>query len=180
MSIKPDFFENEIEIPSEVSITKKDNVIITKGSFGSVQKDFTKMPASIDIIDKKIIIKSQGNRKKDFALVNTMQSVINNMIKGSTKGFTYKLKVVFAHFPITIKIKGKEISVDNFFGERSSRVAKIVGNDTKVTVQGDDIIVTGPNLEFVSQTAANIESSTKIKNKDSRVFLDGVYIYSKE
>ena len=180
MSIKPDFFENEIEILSEVSITKKDNMIITKGSFESVQKDFTKMTASIYIKDKKIIIKSQGNRKKDFDLVNTMQSVINNMIKGSTKGFTYKLKVVFAHFPITIKIKGKEISVDNFFGERSSRTSKIIGDDTKVTVQGEDVIISGPSIENVSQTAANLELATRIKNKDSRVFLDGVYIYSKE
>jgi len=180
MSIKPEFFENEIEIPSDVSITKKENLIITKGSFGSVQKDFTKMPAIIDIKDKKIIIRSQGNRKKDFALVNTMQSVINNMMKGATKGFTYKLKIVFAHFPITVKIKGKEISVDNFFGERSSRTSKIIGHDTKVTVQGEDIVISGPNIENVSQTAANLELATRIKNKDSRVFLDGVYIYSKE
>src|ERR687890_2199893 len=114
MSIKPDFFENEIEIPSEVSITKKDNLIITKGSFGSVQKDFTKMPAIIDLKDNKITIKSQGNRKKDFALVNTLQSVINNMVKGSSQGFTYRLKIVFAHFPISIKIKGKDVVVDNF------------------------------------------------------------------
>jgi large subunit ribosomal protein L6 len=154
MSIKPEFFENEIEIPSDVSITKKENLIITKGSFGSVQKD--------------------------FALVNTLQSVINNMIKGSTKGFTYKLKIVFAHFPITVKIKGKEIFVDNFFGERSSRTSKIIGNDTKVTVQGEDIVISGSNIEYVSQTAANLELATRIKNKDSRVFLDGVYIYSKE
>ena len=167
-------------IPSSVSITKQNNLITSKGSFGSVQKDFTKMPALIDLKDEKIIIKSQGNRKKDFALVNTMQSVINNMIKGSTIGFTYKLKIVFAHFPITVKIKGKEIFVENFFGERSARTSKIVGADTKVTVQGEDVIVTGPNIETVSQTAANLELATRIKNKDSRVFLDGVYIYSKE
>ena len=102
------------------------------------------------------------------------------MIKGSTKGFTYKLKIVFAHFPITVKIKGKEISVDNFFGERSSRNSKIIGDDTKVTVQGEDVIISGSNIENVSQTAANLELATRIKNKDSRVFLDGVYIYSKE
>ncbi len=180
MSIKPEFFINEIAIPSEVSITKQENLIITKGSFGSVQKDFTKMPATIDFQDEKIIIKSQGNRKKDFALVNTVQSVINNMIKGSSKGFTYKLKIVFAHFPITVKIKGREVSVENFFGERSPRTSKIVGNDTKVVVQGEDIVVTGPNIEHVSQTAANLELATRIKNKDSRVFLDGVYIYSKK
>lgn len=129
---------------------------------------------------KKITIRSRGNRKKDFALVNTLQSVINNMIKGSSTGFTYKLKIVFAHFPISVKIKGKDIFVENFFGERSPRTSKIIGNDTKVSVEGEDIIVKGPNIENVSQTAANLELATRIKNKDSRVFLDGVYIYSKE
>jgi large subunit ribosomal protein L6 len=180
MSIKPEFYMNEIVLPSEVSITKQENLITTKGSFGSVQKDFTKMPAIIDLQDNKITIKSRGNRKKDFALVNTLQSVINNMIKGSSQGFTYRLKIVFAHFPISIKIKGKDIVVENFFGERSPRTSKIIGNDTKVSVEGEDIIVKGPNIENVSQTAANLELATRIKNKDSRVFLDGVYIYSKE
>ena len=180
MSIKPEFYMNEIVLPSEVSITKQENLITTKGSFGSVQKDFTKMPAIIDLQDNKITIKSRGNRKKDFALVNTLQSVINNMIKGSSQGFTYRLKIVFAHFPISIKIKGKDIIVENFFGERSPRTSKIIGKDTKVSVEGEDIIVKGPNIENVSQTAANLELATRIKNKDSRVFLDGVYIYSKE
>ena len=180
MSIKPEYYLNEIVLPSEVSITKQENLIVTKGSFGSVQKDFTKMPAIIDLQDNKITIKSRGNRKKDFALVNTLQSVINNMIKGSSQGFTYRLKIVFAHFPISIKIKGKDIVVENFFGERSPRTSKIIGNDTKVSVEGEDIIVKGPNIENVSQTAANLELATRIKNKDSRVFLDGVYIYSKE
>ena len=180
MSIKPEFYVNEIVLPSEVSITKQENLVTTKGSFGSVQKDFTKMPAIIDLQDNKITIKSRGNRKKDFALVNTLQSVINNMIKGSSQGFTYRLKIVFAHFPISIKIKGKDIVVENFFGERSPRTSKIIGNDTKVSVEGEDIIVKGPNIENVSQTAANLELATRIKNKDSRVILDGVYIYSKE
>jgi len=162
MSIKPEYYMNEIVLPSEVSITKQENLITTKGSFGSVQKDFTKMPAIIDLQDNKITIKSRGNRKKDFALVNTLQSVINNMIKGSSQGFTYRLKIVFAHFPISIKIKGKDIVVENFFGERSPRTSKIIGNDTKVSVEGEDIIVKGPNIESVSQTAANLELATRI------------------
>jgi large subunit ribosomal protein L6 len=159
MSIKPEFYINEIVLPTEVSITKQENLITTKGSFGSVQKDFTKMPAIIDLQDNKITIKSQGNRKKDFALVNTLQSVINNMIKGSNQGFTYRLKIVFAHFPISVKIKGKDIFVENFFGERSPRTSRIVGNDTKVSVEGEDIIVKGPNIESVSQTAPNREGT---------------------
>lgn len=180
MSTKPEFYVNEISVPQGVSISKEQNLITTKGSNGSVQKDFTKIPTIIEVNGAKVTIKSYGNRKKDFALVNTVQSIINNMITGSTTGFTYKLKIVFAHFPISVKVKGQAVHIENFFGERSSRVSKIVGKDTKVTVQGEDVVVTGPNIENVSQTAANIESSTKIKNKDSRVFLDGVYIYSKE
>jgi large subunit ribosomal protein L6 len=38
-------------------------------------------------------------------------------------------------------------------------------------------VVQGLNLEDVSQTAANIEQATKVKKKDPRVFLDGIYVY---
>lgn len=100
------------------------------------------------------------------------------MIKGVQKGYTYKLKIVYAHFPISVKIKDRAVHIENYYGERSARISKIIGVTTKVTTEGDDIIVSGPNLEQVSQTAANIEASTKVKNKDQRVFLDGVYIYS--
>ena len=77
-------------------------------------------------------------------------------------------------------MKGQEIYVENFFGERSPRISRIVGDSTRVNVAGEDVIVQGPSLEHVSQTAANIESSTKLKDKDQRVFLDGLYIYSRE
>jgi large subunit ribosomal protein L6 len=101
------------------------------------------------------------------------------MLEGVDKGFRYKLKIVFAHFPISVKVRGRDIHVENFFGERSARISHIVGDATKVNITGDDVIVEGPSLEEVSQTAANIESSTKVKGKDQRVFLDGLYIYSR-
>ena len=110
--------------------------------------------------------------------MNTSRSLIRNMVTGVTKGFTYKLKVAYAHFPITVKIKGDEVHVENFYGERSPRISKIVG-DCKLEVQEDDVIVMGISLDDVGQTAANIEQTTKVKRKDQRVFLDGVYIYEK-
>ena len=170
----------DIEIPEKVNASKEKNVVVIKGRHGIVKKDFTKLPAYIDIEGNKIRIKPYGRRKKDLAITNTARSIINNMIKGVENGFTYRLKIVFAHFPISVKVKGKEIHVENFFGERSARVSKIIGEDTKVNVLAEDVLVQGPSLEHVSQTAANIESSTKIKNKDQRVFLDGLYIYARE
>jgi large subunit ribosomal protein L6 len=171
----------EVEIPDKIQVLKENNTIIIKGKFGLVKKDFTRLPAAIILENqKKIIIRPYGKRKKDLAVTNTAKSVIGTMIKGAENGFTYKLKTVFAHFPIAIKVKEKEVHIENFYGERSPRVSRVVGEGTIVKVLGDDVLVQGPSLEDVSQTAANIEASTKVKGKDHRVFLDGLYIYSRE
>jgi large subunit ribosomal protein L6 len=170
----------EVDIPENVEVRMEGSTVIVGGKLGTLKKDLTKLPIAVDIKDKKLVIKPPGTRKKDLAITNTTKSIIQSMIKGVERGFTYKLKVVYAHFPISVKTKGKEIHVENYFGERAPRVSYIVGDATKVNVVGEDVVVQGPSLEDVSQTAANIEFSTKLKGKDQRVFLDGLYIYSRE
>jgi large subunit ribosomal protein L6 len=178
-STKEEIFA-EIDIPVNVNARMEGNTFIVDGKLGTLRKDITKLPIAVDVKDKKLVIRPPGTRKKDLAVTNTAKSIIQSMIKGVESGFTYKLKVVYAHFPISVKTKGKEIHVENYFGERAPRVSHIVGDTTKVNVMGEDVIVQGPSLQDVSQTAANIESSTKLKGKDQRVFLDGLYIYSRE
>jgi large subunit ribosomal protein L6 len=170
----------EVEASATVTITKEGNVITVKGRLGTLKKDFTKLPATVMVQGNKVTIKPYGARKRDLAVTNTARSLIASMIKGIEEGYTYKLKIIFAHFPISVKVKGKEVHVENFFGERSPRISQIMGDATKVSVVGEDVVVQGPSLEEVSQTAANIELSTKTKGKDQRVFLDGLYVYSKE
>ena len=68
------------------------------------------------------------------------------MVHGVTKGYEYKMKVVFAHFPVTVKVKDDNVVVENFMGERSPRLAKILPG-LKVTTEGDDIIIKGASLE---------------------------------
>jgi large subunit ribosomal protein L6 len=179
MSTKDEIFA-EIDIPVNVKVRMEGNTFIVDGKLGTLRKDITRLPIAVDLKDKKLVIKPPGTRKKDLAMTNTAKSIIQSMIKGVETGFTYKLKVVYAHFPISVKTKGKEIHVENYFGERAPRVSHVVGDTTKVNVMGEDVIVQGPSLEEVSQTAANIEFSTKLKGKDQRVFLDGLYIYSRE
>lgn len=169
-----------LEIPEGISVTLEERTISVKGKLGTIKKDFTKLPAFLTVENNTVKIEPYGTRRKDFAISKTAQSIINNMIKGVQNGYKYKMKIVFAHFPITVKIKDGKVHVENFFGERKARISKIVGESTKVTIEGDDLVITGPHLEHVSQTAANIELSTRVKNKDQRVFLDGVYVYSRE
>ena len=169
-----------LEIPEGISVSLEERTVLVKGKLGTIKKDFTKLPAFLTIENNIVKIEPYGTRRKDFAISKTAQSIINNMIKGVQNGYKYRMKIVFAHFPITVKIKDGKVHVENFFGERKARISNIVGDSTKVAIEGDDIVITGPHLEHVSQTAANIELSTRVKNKDQRVFLDGVYVYSRE
>jgi large subunit ribosomal protein L6 len=165
-----------IQVPAGVEVSLEGRTVTVKGSKGTLTRDFSHEPVSIEVNGKLVKTWAEWPRKKESALVGTINSHIQNMITGVTKGFTYKLKIVFSHFPISVKLKEKTVLVENFTGERSPRKAKIIG-DVKVKIQGDDIIVQGINLENVSQTAANVEQATKVKRKDPRIFLDGLYVF---
>jgi large subunit ribosomal protein L6 len=165
-----------IQVPDDIEATLEGRKITVKGAKGTLTRDFHHAPISMEIEGKILRIWAEWPRKKEASLVGTIYSHIQNMITGVQKGFTYKLKIVFSHFPITVKVKDNMVLIENFTGERNPRKAKIVGN-AKVKIQSEDIIVQDLNLESVSQTAANIEQATKVKRKDPRVFLDGIFVY---
>jgi len=167
-----------IKIPEGVDVSVNGRAVTVTGPKGTLTRNFSDAPVIIKLQGDEISVETSWPRKKEAALVGTVYSHIKNMITGVTKGFTYKLKIVFAHFPISVKTKGNTILIENFTGERSARTAKIQG-DTKVTVKGEDVIVQGINLEDVSQTAANMEQATRVKRKDPRVFLDGIYVFER-
>ena len=164
-----------VEVADGVEVQVEGRIVTVKGEKGTFMRDFSKAPVTIELDGKTIRVRANWPRKKEAALVGTISSHIQNMIVGVTKGFTYKMKIVFSHFPISVKVKGNTVLIENFTGERSSRKARIMG-DVKVQPKGDDVIVQGINIEDVSQTAANIQRATKIKKKDPRVFLDGIYV----
>lgn len=170
--------ESVVELPEGVTASFQDRLLVVRGKLGEVKKDFRRINVNLEVSGNRVIIRPFSERKRDRIVTGTVLSLIKNMVRGVTKGFTYKLKVVYAHFPISVKVKGDTVLIENFIGERSPRIARIVG-DCKVTSEGDDIIVRGVSLEDVGQTAANLEQATRIKRKDQRVFLDGVYIYEK-
>jgi len=167
-----------LDLPNGVKGGLEGRTLKITGPLGTVTKNLWRIPVNVKVDNNAVQITPYTKKKKDVVTANTAKSLIRNMIHGVTKGFTYKLKVVFAHFPVTVKVKGDTVVIENFMGERSSRISKIVG-DCKVAIEGDDIIVKGVSREDVGQTAANLEQATKVKRKDQRIFLDGIYIYEK-
>ena len=168
-----------IQLPQGVSASVKDRVISMKGPNGSATKVFQRIPVDMEVKGSQVIVKPFTGKKKDVTSANTSSSILRAMVHGVTKGYEYKMKVVFAHFPVTVKVKDDWVVVENFMGERSPRLAKILPG-CKVTTDGDDIIIKGTSLEQIGQTAANVEQSTRINRKDQRIFLDGIYVYEKK
>ena len=153
-------FEEELDIPDSVQVTYKSQMLQVTGPLGKTHKSFKKIPVDITINEKKIMLKATGTRNKDFAIMRTAKSIIRNICEGVVEGYTIKMKIVFSHFPITVKVNEKNVLIENFQGERAPRVTKIWG-DTKVTPKGDDVIITGYVLTDVTQTAPEIENGTR-------------------
>ena len=173
----------EINIPDNIEVKLLDGKILEiKGPLGTVKKSFEGVPVHFKIEDRKIKYDIYWKGKKGAALINTIASRIKNVFIGVTKGYTYKMKAYYVHFPINVHIEGDYVVINNFTGERGSRKAKILpGVNVKVVKKGTDIdlIITGIDKDAVGQTAANIYLATKVKRKDPRVFLDGIYLYYK-
>ena len=171
--------ENTVEIPENIQLALEGRKIIVQGPKGKIVRDFTHTKLSMVKEGNTLKLSIENPRRTEAALVGTISAHVKNMIKGVSLGFIYKMKIVFVHFPTAVKVVGNEVHIENFVGERKSRIATILGN-TKVTVKQDDVIIEGIDIDEVSQTAANIQTRAKIRNKDLRKFLDGIYVYSKE
>ncbi|MFQ6074902.1 MAG: 50S ribosomal protein L6 [Candidatus Bathyarchaeia archaeon] len=167
-----------VEVPSGVEVRVEGRRVSVKGPLGVLERDFSHAGVALRRETGQIVVEASWPDKRRAALVGTIAAHMRNMITGVTKGFTYKLRVIYAHFPVMVKAQKGRVVIENFGGERRPRVAKLCG-DVEVDVKEDEIIVRGIDIRDVSQSAANIQQATKIKKKDPRVFLDGIYVYEK-
>jgi len=167
-----------IEIPEGITITLEGTLIKIRGPEGEVEKKFTPSKLSIEKKGNEIIIADKEATKKEKRLMNTITAHLKNMIKGVQKKFEYKLKVCFSHFPISVEIKGREAIVKNFLGEKVPRKVELP-EGAEVELNKDIITIKSCNREIAGQAAANLETITKIRSRDRRVFQDGIYIINK-
>ena len=160
----------EVQIPEGAELSATGRKISVKGKLGSLEREFTGSKVSFQLEGKSLQVSSPDN-----AVEGTVASHIRNMLHGVLNGFEKKMVIRFAHFPMSLETKGKDILIKNFIGEKKPRKAKLVGA-TKVEVKGQDVKISGPDKEAVGQTAANIRTATKIRKKDGRVFQDGIFM----
>ena len=176
--------EQSLDIPKGVTVEIKARSITVTGPRGTLHKDLKHIAVSFKKVNDKLIklYILHGNRKQVAAL-RTVRSLIHNMIVGVTKGYKYKMRYVYAHFPINVNIEenGTRVEIRNYLGEKQVRIVRALdGVTVEVSkAQKDELILTGNSVENVSQTAADIQQICKARNKDIRKFLDGIYVSEK-
>lgn len=119
-----------MDIPDGVKITVKAKVIEVEGPRGTLTRNFKHLNLDFQLIkdaetgQKKLKIESWFGSRKSTAAIRTALSHVDNLIKGVTKGYRYKMRFVYAHFPINASITNgnKAIEIRNFLGEKKVRV----------------------------------------------------------
>jgi len=170
--------EIRLQIPEEVSAEIDHLDLTVDGPNGSVTRRLWYPDVTVSIDGDEVVIAAESEDAKTNSTVGTFESHVENMFYGVTEGWEYEMEVFYSHFPMQVNVQGDEVVIENFLGEKAPRRTTIHG-DTQVDVSGEEITLSGPDIEAVGQTAADIEQLTRVTDKDIRVFQDGAYITNK-
>ena len=164
-----------MKIPEGVTVEVAGGVVKVSGKRGSLERSFNSrvLKAGVDNGEFKAELLEKQNRKNN-SLKHTLEAHVRNMTAGVQGEYEKRLKVVYAHFPISLEARGDSVLIKNFFGEKTPRKARVC-KGAKVEIKGQDVTVRGFDKEAVGQTASNLVNATGPGKKDERVFQDGIY-----
>jgi large subunit ribosomal protein L9e len=172
-----------------VTVESKCRDVTVTGPLGTLKRSFKHMQVDCTPVE----VDGKRTLKVDIwfgtvaskATLRTLCSHIENMITGVTKGFKYKMRFCYAHFPInasSVKNGASEtVEIRNFLGEKKVRRIELLEgvNYVKTADVKDQIEISGIDITKVSLSCARISQATNCRNKDIRKFLDGIYVSEK-
>ena len=168
----------ELLVPEGISCTLVGNTFTASKGSESIKRDFALPSLEMGIKGNNIIISTKKGNKNELKKIKSTVAHIKNLFKGLDKKFIYRLEACNVHFPMTLKLDAGFLMINNFLGEKVPRRAKILpGVDVELKAQ--KITISSNSVEAAGETATNIEKATKIRNRDRRVFQDGIYITQK-
>ena len=144
-----------VPIPSGVTITVEDSMVIVKGPKGELRQALLDT-IKLDITDTEAIVKRINDEKKSKSEHGLTRALIQNMVTGVTKGFEKKLEVNGVGF----RVNGGGQSLEMSLGF-SHPVKYTAPAGTLLTVNKMTILVSGINKQQVGQTAAEIRKLKK-------------------
>ena len=164
-----------VKIPDGVKASLDGSQLRVTGPKGQLSRNVRFPQVTVTCKGNEVTISTESKRKEITAMVGTLEAHTKNMCRGVSEGFEYHMKMVYSHFPIQLKLQGNRLEIANFLGEKKARYARIEPGVT-AKIANDEVVLTGIDRELVGTSAANIEHATRIRNRDPRVFQDGIYI----
>lgn len=175
--MKKEIYE-EVEIPEGIELEVGTNFVKVSGQEGENSKEINFWRINVEKEQGKVVLGNPKATKREKKVMKTIAAHIRNLIKGVQEKFEYQLKVCSTHFPMSVSVDNGKATIKNFWGEKIPREAHIP-EGAEVSVDGEYIKVKSVDKETAGEAAARLEAATRIKNRDKRVFQDGIYLINK-
>lgn len=119
-----------MDIPEGITVKLDAKIVEVEGPRGKLTRNFKHLNLDFALLEggKKLKVEAWFGSRKTVASIRTAISHIENLISGVTKGYRYKMRLVYAHFPINASIPNNSNSIEirNFLGEKKVRPCLII------------------------------------------------------
>merc|ERR1712008_214393 len=121
--------EEKLTVPKGIKITIKSKIVTVEGKHGKLERNFKHMPIELYPCNSGHQVKARMYfaKSKQLSMLRSVCSHIRNLFDGVTRKFEYRMRLVYAHFPInaTITNGGNTIELRNYLGEKRVRVVNM-------------------------------------------------------
>lgn len=151
---------NPVALPQGVEVKVNDNVVTVKGKLGELTQKISN-GITVEVEDGQITFKRASESKTHKAQHGLMRALVNNMIEGTTKGWTKELELVGVGYRASNQGQKLDLAL-GFSHNIVLELAPEVKVET-VSEKGKNPIVklTSFDKQLVGQVAAKIRSFRK-------------------
>ncbi len=145
-----------VAIPAGVTVTVANGLISVKGPKGELKQSFHD-EIEIKVEGSEVLLTTKNDAKQTNAYHGLYRSLINNMVKGVTDGFTKTLVITGVGY--RAEVKGKELVMN--LGYSSDYIAIIPDGLTVVATPDGKLTVTGIDKQLVGEFCSQIRKLRK-------------------
>ena len=145
-----------VAIPAGVTVNVANGLISVKGPKGELKQSFHD-EIDIKVEGSEVQLSTKNNAKQTNAYHGLYRSLINNMVKGVTEGFTKTLVITGVGY--RAEVKGKELVMN--LGYSSDYIAIIPDGLTVTATPDGKLTVTGIDKQLVGEFCSQIRKLRK-------------------
>ena len=145
-----------VAIPAGVTVNVANGLISVKGPKGELKQSFHD-EIEIKVEGTEVVLTTKNNAKQTNAYHGLYRSLISNMVKGVTEGFTKTLVITGVGY--RAEVKGKELVMN--LGYSSDYIAIIPEGLTVVATPDGKLTVSGIDKQLVGEFCSQVRKLRK-------------------